>query len=263
MSAYPDRHHPVFFLQDELIKLSADAVFNGRDERTEGCWGLIINGKPFVWLIDNRHPHEQAKEDPAARKLLDRGALVCHAQKPDMERVGGKWLPLAATPGYRPPDKPVEKIYDVGFVGYVRDPQRQAVLMHVARHFKVCAEQGVFGDSAVDVYWKSKVGLNIPTGYGSAIAYDSANMRCFEILATGTPLVTPSEPYLMDLHLLSLINCYEYQSADELIEVIRIALGMQEYHSEKVAHIGPDGAKIAQAYHTYRHRAETVLEWLK
>jgi len=80
---YPDLHHPCYFLEDALTKLGADARVV-RDETTLGCWGLLVNGKLMVWLIDNRHPHEALTEDPAAKHLLERGVLVCHAQKPDL-----------------------------------------------------------------------------------------------------------------------------------------------------------------------------------
>ncbi len=153
MSYYPDRHHPVFFLQDTLTALGVRAEYNERDERTEGCWGLIIEGKPFIWLIDNRWPWERVNEDPAAAKLMERGALVCCAQKPDADRIGAKWLPLAVTPGYRPPLDPTQKLYDVGFVGYIHDEQRLAILKELSRHFTACNTSGVFGDSAVRVYW--------------------------------------------------------------------------------------------------------------
>lgn len=256
MSAYPDRHHPVFFLQDALVALGATADF-AKDDRTLGCWGLIVNDKRMVWLIDNRHAHEAEKEDPAAKRLLGEGVLVCHAQKPDADRVGGKWLPLAVTPGYRLPDGPVEKLYDVGFVGYVRDPARMEVLRHVARHFKLNVAQGVFGDAAVSVYWQSKVGLNIPTNYGAPDAYDSANMRCFEILATGTPLVTTYENYLGDLGLGG--RCFMYSNINELIEAIRVAIQLPD----ELIKAGVAGAKLAQERHTYEHRANQVLEWLK
>jgi hypothetical protein len=262
MSHYPPEHHPVFFLINALKELGANAQFV-KDERSLGCWGILVNGKLVVYLIDNRLPHEAEKEDPAATELLKRGAVVACAQKPDAERIGAKWLPLAVTPGYRPPDKPVEKLYDVGFVGYVRDEGRERILRHVARHFKVGIGQGLFGDDAVSLYWQSRVGLNIPTQYGSPTAYDSANMRCFEILATGTLLVTSGESYLDELHLVPLINYYFYKTADELIETIRVVIGMQQHHPDKVAEVGPNGAKVAQAYHTYRHRAEQVLSWLK
>src|SRR5260221_13131475 len=96
MSSYPNRHHPCYFLEDALTALGAEAKVI-RDVRTDGCWGLVIDDKTMVWLIDNRHAHEALTEDSAAADLLARGVLVCHAQKPDAERVGGKWLPLAGT----------------------------------------------------------------------------------------------------------------------------------------------------------------------
>lgn len=255
---YPDRHHPVFFLVDALNALGAKAEFV-KDDRTLGCWGATVNGKTMVRLIDNRHPHEALTEDPAAAELLRRGVLVCHAQRPDMERVGGKWLPLAVTPGYRLPDKPAEKLCDVALVGYIRDAGRQSMLLHVARHFKLSAYQGVFGDDAVDAYWSAKVGLNVPTGYGQADAYDSWNMRAPEILATGTPLVTSHEDYLADLGLVSWENCLTYRDADSLIVAIRGTLD----DPAQLAAIGQAGAKLAQERHTYAHRAAQVLEWLK
>ena len=260
MTYYPDNHHPIFFLQAAMHALGATAEYNNCDARTEGCYGLIVNGKPMAWLIDNRHPHEAEREDPAAKRLLESGALVCHAQKPDADRVGGHWLPLAVTPGYRQPEQPVSKLYDVGFVGYVRDTERMQVLAHVARHYKLNIAQGVFGDSAVSVYWQSKVGLNVPTGYGRPDAYDSANMRCFEILATGTALVTPHEAYLESLGLVHNVNCLTYTDVDELIKLIEA--GMKDWYF-KSSSIGVAGAKLAQERHTYQHRAQQVLEWLK
>ena len=258
MASYPDRHHPCYFLEDALRALGADAVVV-RDGRTLGCWGLLVNGHVMVYLIDNRHEHERVKEDPAAAELIKRGALVCHAQKPDALRVGGKWLPLAVSPDYRLPDKPVEKLYDVGFVGYVRDAGRQSVLANVARHFKLHVAQGVFGDAAVSVYWQSKVGLNVVTGYGQPDSYDSWNMRAPEILATGTVLITPYEDYLTELGLVSGENCFMYRDANELN--LLIETGMKAWYFQRG--IGQAGAKLAQEKHTYAARARQVLEWLE
>lgn len=258
MSDYPPRHHPCFMLEDALTALGAEAQVV-RDERTEGCWGLIVNGKRMVWLIDNRHPHEAQHEDPAAQRLLDAGVLVCHAQKPDMERVGGRWLPLAVTPGYRLPVAPFGKLYDVGFVGYVRDMRRHEVMLNVARHFTNWIGGPVFGDDAVSIYWISRIGLNVPTNYGAPDAYDSANMRLFEILATGAPLVTPYEPYLKELGLQSGINYLAYTDTNHLITTIDSFLKTPDL----LEMIGTNGADLATARHTYRHRAEQVLAWLK
>lgn len=253
---YPEFHHPVYFLIQSLHDLGAKAEFV-RDEHTLGCWGAMVNGRIIVWLIDNRWSHERIKEDPAAAELIKRGVLVMCAQKPDAERVGAKWLPLAVTPGYGPPDKPHEKTHDVAFVGYVRDAARMQVLSHVARHFRLNVAQGVFGPSAIEAYWSAKVGLNIPTNYGATDAYDSANMRCFEILATGTPLVTSGEPYLGDLGLGG--KCFMYSNINELIEAIRIAIQLPD----ELAKAGVIGTELAQSRHTYAHRAKQVMEWLQ
>lgn len=255
MASYPDRHHPCYFLEDALTALGVEAQVV-RDERTLGCWGLIVNGKTMVWLIDNRHPHEAEHEDPAAKELIARGDLVCCAQKPDAERVGGKWLPLAATPGYRPPDKPAEKLYDVCFVGYVRDNGREKLLRHVARHFNLCVQEGVFGNAAVSAYWQSKVGLNVPTGYGQPDAYDTWNMRAPEIMATGTALATSYEPYLAELGITESIT---YGTPDGLIKELYIRLN----NPKQLAVEGANNIQLVQKEHTYAHRAKQVLQWLE
>lgn len=254
---YPNEWHPVFFLIHALRELGAEVEFI-KDTRTLECWGFSVNGRIGVWLIDNRHEWERIKEDPAAEELLKRGALVMHAQKQDALRVGGEWLPLAASPGYRLPDKPVEKLYDVGIVGYVRDAGRQAVLAHVARHFKLCAMQGVFGDAAVSAYWQSRIALNVPTGYGKPDAYD-VPMRVMEILGTGVPLVTNYLPELEDLGIVEGVTCILYRDTDGVIDAIQRALAS----GGSAVQIGLNAAQLAAERHTYRHRAEQVLQWSK
>lgn len=257
MNMYPERHHPIFFLQDALCKLGVEAIYTNRDERTEGCYGLMVNGKPVVWLIDNRWMHERAHEDPAAHRLLTRGALVCCAQKPDAKRTGGRWLPLAITPGYCP--GPATKQWEVGFVGYVRDPARAEILKYLMRYFSAKVGEGVFGEEAVRIYQGSLLGVNIPTQYGNSLAYDSANMRCFEILATGTPLITPYEDYLVELGLINGVNCYTYTNWRDIGDLVRGAVKSRLLANE----VGVNGMNLAFKRHTYQERAKQVLEWLK
>jgi len=253
---YPERHHPVFMLQDALKTEGVFAEYH-KDEITSNMWGLTINAKVFVWLIDNRWAHEAAHEDPAARELIANGALVCCAQKPDAERIGAKWLPLAVTPGYTTLEKPVKKIADCGFVGYVRDAGREQSLLDLAARFSTAFAQGAFGKEAVTTYWQSRLGINIPTRYGDVQAYDSANMRCFEILATGTPLVTPYEDYLLELGFVHGANSFFYRSPQDLLNVVHDALRNHDLEA-----IGNEGAKLASEQHTYTHRAKQVMTWL-
>lgn len=255
MSAYPDRWHPVYFLEDALRKLGADATF-ARDERTEDCYGLVVNGRVVVWLIDNRLPHEQAVEDPAAERLMGRGALVLCAQQPDAARIGAVWLPLAVSPGFAPDACPAT--HDAAFVGYVRDPARASALIDVAGHCRLHVAQGVFGQDAADVYNRARVGLNVPTEYGARYAYDSANMRCFEVLGCGVALVTPDAAYLAELGLVDGDTCYTYASPDMLVPTVRRALADPLREAVAAA-----GCALAQTRHTYRQRAQQVLAWLR
>lgn len=251
---YPDRHHPVYFLQDALLECGVQAVF-ARDERTHNCYGLIFpdfGSRVMVWLIDNRWMHEREHEDPAAARLLDEGALVCHAQKLDQERVGGHWLPLATTPGYRYIKMP--RLHDVAFVGYVRDMQRANVLLDVAASWKVSIGQRLFGDDAVRTYCGARCGINIPTRYGDPLAYD-INMRVFEIAACGIPLVTNQVSGLTELGFVDGETCFTYGKHRTPSEAVAIAT----QHLE----IGRHGRELAGEQHTYQHRAEQVMQWLQ
>lgn len=250
---YPDRHHPVFFLQDALTALGINAVFV-RDETTLGCWGL---GFPeyrqfLVWLIDNRLPHEQAKEDPAAKELLSRGAIVCHAQKPDSERVGGHWLPLAASPGFEPVN--VAKTSDVAFVGYVRDDARARMLADVGAKFSLSVNQGVFGKQANEAYCGARVGLNVPSHYGTGLDYD-LNMRCMEIPACGVPLVSKWLPEMEECGFIDQVNYISYDKDRSITEAVHFAIDHPE--------IGKAGLELVRAHHTYHIRAQQVQGWLK
>lgn len=256
MSYYPDRHHPVFFLENALRAEGADVSFAGRGPQTDNCWGLVVNGRVVVYLIDNRWLHERQHEDAAARRLLEQGALVCHAQRPDQERVGGEWLPLAVTPGYAPPAAPVEKLYDVGFVGYVRDAWREAMLRACMARFRTSIAQGVFGVGAVHTYHTARVGLNVPTNYGDPLAYD-VPMRVPEVLATGTPLLTNALDDLAALGLVDSVNCVTYAGMSDMLEKACALIN----DPDAAARIGTAGVAWAQA-NTYAHRARQILEWL-
>lgn len=253
---YPDRWHPVYMIEDALNAMGIRTDF-ARDERTLNCWGLIFpdyDNRVLVWLIDNRLPHEMEKEDVAAKELLSRGALVCHAQKPDAERVGGHWLPLVASPGFGPVN--VAKTTDVAFVGYVRDEGRARLLADVGHKFKLSINQGLFGVKTVEAYCGAKVGLNIVSHYGQPFAYDSWNMRSPEIMACGVPLVLERQDYLIELGLVNGLNCFMYGGNTNVTDAIRWAVNNQ------MIDIGASGLQLIRDRHTYKHRAEQVIQWL-
>lgn len=253
MSIYPPRHHPVFMLIDALAALGASVEF-ARDARTGGAWGFVCNGRACAWFIDNRHAHEMVKDDPAAKFLLENGGLVMHAQPPDRARVGGYWLPLAVSPGYTLPPQPLAKLWDCAFVGFVRTEARANFLSDINARYSLSSASGLFGEQAVATYWQARVGVNVPTSFGSATGYDVFNMRAPEILATGTPLVNAYAPWLDELGLIPGVNYVPYSTIPEAIAAVKFAIEHPD--------IGVKGAQLAQSRHTYRHRALQVLEWL-
>lgn len=253
LRVYPDRHHPVFMLIDALQAIGVQVEF-AKDDRTRGCWGMVFpeyGNRVAVWLIDNRHEHERINEDPAARALLDSGALVMHAQNPDCERVGGVWLPLAASPGYAP--QIATKTHDAAFVGYLRDLQRVSRLADVAAMCDMVIASGAFGDIAVNLYNSARVGLNVPTRWGMPNSYD-INMRVFEIAACGIALVTPHEDPLAELGFVDSLTCITYGKTRSITDAVKMALD--------APNIGIAAHQLVTSKHLYSHRANQVIAWL-
>lgn len=257
VTTYPQRYHCVQFLEDAVRGLGVEVEF-ARDERTEGCYGLIIQGKPMVWLIDNRNSHEAVHEDVAADRLLRRGVPVFHAQRPDKERVGGRWLPIAVTPGFGLPQHPVAKQRTAAFVGYPRDANRAAVLDYVRKQIDLNIAMYAFGDDANRAYHEARVGLNVPVCYGEPHAYD-VNMRVFEVCATGTPLVTNHLPELYTLGLVPGEHLLAYRDKADIVPCIEWLLR----RPAEAATLARNAYNQVMARHTYRNRALEVLEVMR
>lgn len=254
MTPYPPDHHPVLFLITALRACNAEASFH-RDEYTEGLWGGIVNGKPFAWLIDDRHAHEKAHEHPAAERLMRRGGLVMHAQKRDV-LPGARWLPIAATPtmlDYAPQPKTREAV----FVGYVRDMGRGNLLICVGKKARLTVAEQVFGREAAELYNSAIIGVNVPTLYGSSADYD-INMRVTEIMVSGTCLMTNHLPELEEMGFIPDVHLVTYADADDAARKAE-ALVNAPYEAAVIAQ---RGQKLVLSKHLYAHRAQQVLEWL-
>lgn len=253
-SPYPGGFHVVNFLGNALIELGADVQYD--DERRLGQEGLTVNGIPIVWFLDNRVPYNRERQDPVCAELLRRKeCIVLHCQKEDALRCGGEWLPIAATPRFAPVSEPIEKTWDVGFVGYLNDEYRAAVFSGIRQRFNLVHGVGVFYEEAANVYHQAKVGVNVPALYGTEYSYD-LNMRITEIAATRTPLVTNYNPALSEIGFRSGVNCLTYDNQRELYDCIQTLLDDPEL-AESIAQ---NGYELVQRRHTYYHRALWILE---
>lgn len=164
-----------------------------------------------------------------------------------------EWLPLACAPAvHHPVDR--EKDFDVSFAGSwrLRVHRRRAQYIELLqRHFRVAAQDRVYGDEVCDIMCRGKLMFN-------HCAVEEVNMRVFEAMCMGGPLVTNREPAingLLDLfedgkHLI----CYSIE--EELVERVRHYLD----HPAERDEIARAGRAEVLAKHTYRHRVATLLD---
>lgn len=255
-SDYPGGYHVVNFLGAALQEAGAHIQYDS--DALQGCEGLVVNGRPVVWFLDNRIPGNRQWQDPIARNLLATGdAMVLHCQLSDRDRVGGKWLPIATTPRFSAPPHPLEKTHDIAFVGFLKDAQRKAVVQNLTRHYHAHVTSHQFYEDAAAVYHHAKIGVNVPALYGTGYDTD-VNMREFEIMASGTPLVTNDNLALNRLGIKDSVNCLTYRNERELHRAIDLLLGDAALRNE----ISKNAVALIERRHRYRHRAETLLDLL-
>lgn len=222
--------------------------------------------RTVMWFIDSRHNNNPARrtpdDDTQAKLISYGGGWVFQAQKRDWQRsvaqgvMRSSWLPLAADPDvWRPCDG--NKHYDVVFGGNIWDETRRQMLDRIASKHVFKSFVGKPADLA-RAYCQGLVGFNISSFYGTPIDYD-INMRVFEVMACGVPLVTNALPELAELGILNEHHCLTYNSLDGAMSQIRLALQRgHDYRQE----MGQRARQLILDGHTYRHRIEEALEIL-
>jgi glycosyltransferase involved in cell wall biosynthesis len=163
------------------------------------------------------------------------------------------WLPLAAAPDvHRQLDLP--KIYDVGFVGNIALAHRNTPR---ARRLKLLADRFSSNDfyrqytpeEVGQVYSQSRIVFN------TSIAGD-VTMRVFEGTACGAMVLTDSVANgLNDLFEIGR-EIVTYENDADLLDKVDYYLA----HKDECSQIARAGYQRTQAQHTYRHRAQRMLE---
>ena len=170
--------------------------------------------------------------------------------------------------------------YDIAFVGntYGDHPlyaERRRLLALLSERYKVRVEQGVYFRNMADVYASARVVFN-------RSACGDLNMRVFEAMCAGRPLVTDAVPGLLDLFE-DCKHLFVYRNDDELS---RIATPLNEFTwcerddgdcencacycdcpesadgilLMELGWIGEAGREEVLAHHTYLHRVQTILQ---
>ncbi len=156
------------------------------------------------------------------------------------------WLPLGCDPEIHRQSTRIKQ-YDIGFVGSLNTDRRVSLLNTIERSFRVVYERCFWTDMA-DFFAKSRIVFN------NAIRND-LNMRLFEVLSTGTFLLTDlaansgQEELFHDKEELGM-----YTDSG-----ILDAVSYYMHHEEERERIAARGRAVVHAAHTYAHRLEDLL----
>lgn len=202
-----------------------------------------------AWFIDSYTRLEEQ------RYIATEFDCVFVAQKHFAKQVRSDaiWLPMACDPELHTPHEGVPVEYDIAFVGntYGDHPlyaERRRLLALLSERYKVSVESNVYFQDMADVYASARVAFN-------RSACGDLNMRVFETMCSGTPLVTDGVPGLQDAFGLDTWLPY-YHSDNELLDLMAELLSDPTWARE----IGARARTDVLAHHTYLHRVQTILQ---
>jgi SAM-dependent methyltransferase len=201
------------------------------------------------WFIDS---HSHLDEHRARAAELDH---VFVAQKHLAAQVSGRavWLPMACDPELHTPREGVQVTHDIAFVGNVYGDhpmyaERRRLLALLAEKYDVRVESGVYFRDMADVYASARVAFN-------RSAAGDLNMRVFEAMCAGRPLVTDEVPGLDDC--LGLNGwALHYRNDDEILDLMEELMSDAAWAED----IGAHGRNQVIESHTYLHRVQTILQ---
>lgn len=227
--------------------------------------------KIAMWFIDYRHNKNRQERAPCdqlnAISLLEKNGYIFQAQQEDvidlsnqcnlkdnLERIS--WLPVAADPEVWCNKPTTSKVYDIGFIGNLWDQKRVEILRALNESgiklgFK--GHSAVWKESAAELLRECKIGFNVSSFYGTEVAFD-LNMRFFETLSCGIPIITNSVPALSRINAQYLPFVRTYNSVSELLFKLHGWISDIDFINS-----GQKAREWVLNEHTYIHRAKQAL----
>lgn len=213
---------------------------------------------PCAWWAIDSHLHTSYDRHFFQARRYDH---VFVAQKHHVSRyqdwawVSSSWLPLAADPDVFKP-VPGEPAFDVGFVGSLlaglHDARRALVGRLLERFGRVLVARGAFREEAARELSRCRLVFN-------RSLHEDVNMRVFEAMACGRPLLTDRLPSKCGLEEVLTDGETAFLYDDRTLEeTVRRLLG----EPALVERVGQAGRAHVLAAHTYRHRAAELLRVL-
>ena len=217
-----------------------------------GLEGVIDAGIPLAgWFMDSHNP---AKLPWHKRMAAMMDYRFC-AQRPYCDALSAKWLPFACDPEIHTPRVYSEE-YDLAFVGSAYGQgmysKRYEAMERLSKRYRCNFCSGVYFEDMADVYGSAKIGWHM------SVTGADLDMRVFEIMCSGRPLVTDDadDAGLDELFGYYREGYYTYaneKGMDDLIESLLRDPAARDIEGEA-------GRKRVLAAHTYRHRAHQIMQ---
>jgi len=210
---------------------------------------LFPPGRPLVYWASDTHLGYDYRLKCA--KQADFAFAAQIEAVADFKRDGVKnpiLLPHAVEPeAYAYIEMPIKE-YDVAFIGFINSRNRVDALDAL---FKA-VPNFYFGqrrfEEAADIYRRSKIVFNISMR-------KELNMRVFEVMATGSMLLTDDIPMIHQFFKDG-VHMVTYKDEKDMIEKAKYYIE----HDEERQKIAEAGMKEVLAHHTIDHRLDVILK---
>lgn len=219
------------------------------------------------WFIDFRHnKHRETRNPPdfeIAKTLHEGGGWIFQSQYQDadycvqnkLDRVS--WLPLAADTEIWSDAPAVQKDFHIGFTGHVWDLSRRRALELLMNtqglRFAFRGHGQAWKEDGAALLRRCVAGFNINSYFGEPYAYD-LNMRVFETLSCGVPLITNLVPALSRIFPENAQYIRTFRSLDEILPVVADALNDPSFVNS-----GSAAREFIVRQATYVHRMREAL----
>jgi hypothetical protein len=204
----------------------------------------------FQWIIDlHCQPAENyLKFSCTVDVVLHSTRQLIEPFKARCPKPRHRWFPNPVDDEHFFPDPSVDRDIDCLFIGG-RGERREDALRQMETQVGMFYGYGITGKEYIRHLRRTKIGFNKNVGV-------DLNYRTFELLATGTCLLTEYDPCLDDLGFVHGTNCLLYSSTEEAVALARESLASGSWKQ-----IGEAGYELSKK-HTYRERIRDLLRSL-
>ena len=175
--------------------------------------------------------------------------------RPWCDELNAEWLPLACDPEIHTPRTYSEE-YDLAWVGgpWASSPlyeKRFKTMAALSQKYRCNFKSGVYFEDMANVYGSARIGWHM------SVTGKDLDMRVFEVMCSGRPLVTDDAPdsgigdlFIQEGHYAA------YRTEEEMDWLVRVLVA----DPDSAAIYGKYARDAVLSAHTYRHRAHQLMQ---